>query len=48
MTTQSGGDVSACVGAKAAASVCLFGAPHVYEFGHAMNGAIFGARVETN
>jgi hypothetical protein len=41
-------DVSFCVGAKGAASGCLFAAPHVFEFSHWMNGAIFGARVETN
>ncbi len=41
-------DVSFCVGAKGAASACVFAAPHVFEFSHWMNGAIFGARVETN
>jgi hypothetical protein len=41
-------DASLCVGAKAAASACVFAAPRVYEFGHVMNGAIFGARIETN
>lgn len=41
-------DVSACLGAKAAASLCLFGTPHVYEFSKWMNGALFGLRLETN
>jgi hypothetical protein len=41
-------DASMCAGAKGAASVCVFAAPHVFEFGHWVNGAVFGARVETN
>jgi hypothetical protein len=41
-------DVSLCAGAKAAASACVFATPQVFEFGHWMNGAIFGARIETN
>jgi hypothetical protein len=41
-------DIQACVGAKGALSACLFGAPHVFEFGNWMNGAVFGLRLETN
>ncbi len=41
-------DASVCVGAKGAASACLFAAPHVFEFSQWMNGAVFGARIETN
>jgi hypothetical protein len=41
-------EVTACAGAKAAFSACVYGAPHVFEFGHWMNGAVFGLRVETN
>jgi hypothetical protein len=41
-------DVSVCAGAKGAVSVCVYGVPHVFEFGHGMNGATFGARIETN
>jgi hypothetical protein len=41
-------EVAACVGAKAAFSACLYGAPHVFEFGEWMNGAVFGLRVATN
>jgi hypothetical protein len=41
-------DAMACAGAKAAVSVCLFAAPHVFEFSRALNGAAFGVRVETN
>jgi hypothetical protein len=41
-------DAALCVGAKGAASACLFAVPHVFEFSQWMNGAIFGARIETN
>jgi hypothetical protein len=41
-------EVKGCAGTKAAFSVCLFAAPHVFEFGNWLNGAVFGARVETN
>jgi hypothetical protein len=41
-------EVKACAGGKAAFSGCLYGAPHVFEFGKWMNGAVFGLRVETN
>jgi hypothetical protein len=41
-------EVKACAGGKAAFSGCIYAAPHVFEFGKWMNGAVFGLRVETN
>jgi hypothetical protein len=41
-------ELKACAGSKAAVSACMYGAPHVFEFGNWMNGAVFGLRIETN
>jgi hypothetical protein len=41
-------DASLCVGTRGVASACLFATPYVFEFARWMNGAAFGARLETN